>query len=200
VHGKALADLQASRAILEARAAEKRRLILDADVHLVELGLRMQARGNRLSEADAQTFRRVARHRKHLLATHGQFQSLLANIEAQIVHLGDMPALEHSFGTLAASVGARAQRVADTRAMLSSIATDMETLLTSRNAVKALDGVLSVDAAEDELEKLMHSSALSEALDRVQRQLAEAPSPPAEAPSFAGDAEAALGLEPALLA
>ena len=201
VMARALDELRRSHRVLEARAADKRRRIREADMRLVELGLRMQAHGNRLSAPDAQTFRRVSRHRKHLLASHGQFQSMLANVEGQIVSLEDAPALEQSFGSLAGSVDVRARRAADTQSMLETMRADMETLLTVQPRQRDIDAALNVNELESELDSMMHSSELADALDRVQRQLAEAPSPPTVEPMAATmDAEAALGLEPALLA
>ena len=190
---RALHELRESHRILEARAADKRRRITEEDMKLAELGLRMRAHGNRLSAADAQTFRRASRHRQRLLESHGQFQSMLANVEGQIDSLEDAPALEHSLGTLAGSVDVRAQRATDAQAALNELRRDMDSLSRTQPRQVDIDAVLDVGSLEVELSDMMASSELDTALERMQR-LARAPTVPRSEPTSHADAERELGV------
>jgi hypothetical protein len=185
VLGESLAALRTSRAVLESRAADKRRRIEDDNRALVALAAGDM---NRLASTTAHAFRRIYRRRQFLVRSHAQFQRQLENLDQQIERLGDMPALEHSTSSLQASVATQAARAADMRAVVERLHTDMESLADTSALYADVDRTMArLDDAE--LARTFAAELEPDELDRLRRLVLDTPAVPTTEPG-----EVALGL------
>jgi len=206
----ALGELRNARDVLTRTAAHKRRLVKDVDARIVDLGLLMQNRLNRLAEIDAQEFRRHLRRRKVLTRSHGVFQQQLSNLESQIEALENAPALELSLRSLQSGVDARHHSSERANVIMTNVRASLATLYDDVRVQKEQhsvdDELQAMDDAtlEQELQSLMQDDEFLGQFDRTaleQRRLellAGAPSPPTTTPSSSAvgvrDVERELGL------
>lgn len=201
----ALNELRNAHEILTRTAGHKRRLVKDVDTRIVDLGLLMQNRLNRLAEIDAQEFRRHLRRRKILTRSHGVFQQQLSNLESQIEALENAPSLELSLRSLQTGVGARHHSSERANAIMTNVRESLATLYDDMRVQKEQhsvdDELQAMDDAtlEMELQSLMQDDEFLGQFDRTvleQRRLellAGAPSPPTTTPVI-HDVERDLGL------
>ena len=141
----------------------------------------MQARKTtRLSAVDAAQFRRAFRQRAMLETSHRRFQQQLLNLDCQIETLEDAPALDHSHGSLASSVGQ--QRLALTRSILATSSAGIAALRAPAPAAE-VDSLApdDIDGLSSELDALMKNTSFLEQfnadeLNAVRIKLLAAPS------------------------
>ncbi len=199
----ALDELRRSRTILEARTAHKRRC-MDANARtMIEMGMRRHTNG-RLQNADQHTLRRLFRSQERLERSHLRFCQQLVNLDAQIESLEDMPALEHSYTSLASGVDAHSTLIRETHELVDRVRREMTVLLAP--SVPHDDIVPETDddaVLVARLDALMTDSEFIEAhtapdeREKVRRTLAALPHVPTTEPVAVTDpydAEAALGL------
>jgi hypothetical protein len=199
VRATALAELRESQRILRARAADKKRRLGDVNATIVALGLRMEKR-KLLAPTDADEFRVARRQRAMLERSHRDFLDMISNIDGLIEQLGDAPALEHSFQSMAASSAARQHHIDETLAALEATRAGIAELEAAHKAFYArlkTEEHKSAADASSELEALMADGGFigqfdPDELARVRLQMLSAPTVPRDAP--VRDATRELGL------
>jgi len=207
VVGDALQEMRRARDVLTRSSAHKRRRIGDIDLKIVDLGLSMQNRANRLAEVDSQEFRRHLRQRKLLTRSHGVFQAQLSNLDVQIEELENAPALELTLQSLQIGVDARLHASERVGSIMKTVRTSLATLYdeqrVSREHAAISEELRDMDdsALEQELRDMMGDTEFMGQFDgnaleeRRLAMLSGAPAPPKTEPQRSPAAvERELGL------